>query len=159
MPVPQKLTQKRLDDLRTHPKAVPSDVLTISGGELPAAEQAALDAYFTGFAKPVEGGKCISCGSVQGGLMAAVLGGGFEYGIAHGEGRCSGCNWPGRANHYIKTPDGHQFLRFNTILQYHSDSLQIPPARKTAKQLAVEHGMEVPKPEDQVAAVAEEQGF
>jgi len=82
--------------------------------------QAAIDKYLAPFAVPAEEGKCLRCGSIQGGLMGAILGG-FTYGIQHGEGWCSNCNWPARANHYIKDASGKTILTLRAILQYHPD--------------------------------------
>jgi hypothetical protein len=81
--------------------------------------QIALREYFSMFAEPNEEGKCLKCGKVQGGMMAALLGG-FEYGLQHGEGRCGSCGWPGRACHYPKTEDGKEIFSLQDfILQYH----------------------------------------
>lgn len=49
------------------------------------AKIAELNAYLTAFL-PIGEGKCIVCGTQQGGLLAA-----FTWGLAHGEGYCSSC--------------------------------------------------------------------
>lgn len=76
-----------------------------------------LDAYFSKFCKPT--GNCISCGRTLGGVMGLIAGG-FQYGIAWGEGKC-GCGYPGRALHTPKDSKGEEMfdgpLQF--ILQYH----------------------------------------
>jgi hypothetical protein len=91
-------------------------------GECDPDSRRIIEDYLRGFAQPNDEGKCIKCGKVQGGLMSLLLGG-FEYGLVHGEGRCSGCGWPARANHYIKDAEGKTIMRFRIILQYHPDSV------------------------------------
>lgn len=81
--------------------------------------------YLSVFAEPNDDGKCLKCGTVQGGLMSVILGG-FVYGLQHGEGRCSKCGWPGRANHYFKDKDGKDIGSINIILQYHPDVVTEP---------------------------------
>lgn len=61
--------------------------------------------------------KCINCDHALTGLF-----GSFEYGIRHGEGACSKCGYPGRANHYIKH-EGFN-MTFIRILQYHPSQLE-----------------------------------
>lgn len=87
-------------------------------GQLAPWHEAALDAYFVRFAPPNDG-KCLNCGDVQGGLMAQLTGTGFAWGIAHGEGYCRTCRYPGRALHYDVGP----IKRLGAILQYHPDFL------------------------------------
>lgn len=87
-------------------------------GEDTTELRAAIEAYLKPFAKPNDEGKCLSCGTVQ--LMAALLGG-FTYGLVHGEGYCSKCKWPGRANHYFKDKNGEDIGSMRMILQYHPD--------------------------------------
>jgi hypothetical protein len=89
-------------------------------GDCDAETRQLIENYLEPFAKPADEGKCLKCGTVQGGLMAAILGG-FTYGLQHGEGRCSKCHWPARANHYLKDKDGKGFGSMRIILQYHPD--------------------------------------
>jgi hypothetical protein len=100
------------------------DVLIVKEGEtLPEVDEKALSEYFAHFVK-TEGGKCVCCGARQGSkdVMDAFLGGGkFTWGIAHGEGFCSVCNWPARAYHFNVGP----IERFEMILQYHPDELNV----------------------------------
>lgn len=96
------------------------DFFSFKEGMENEALRAAINKYLEPFAKPAEDGKCLKCRTVQGGLM----GGGFRYGIAHGEGRCSKCGWPGRANHYPKDENGEDFARLTIILQYHPDFVE-----------------------------------
>lgn len=92
----------------------------------------ALDAYFEPFAQPVFDGedgmserpmRCLNCGKALTGFFASMFGGGgWEWGIAHGEGRCASCGWPGRAMHYINHADGTEVVSIrNLVLQYHPD--------------------------------------
>lgn len=96
---------------------------------------AALDSYFAPFAQPagevdeydgkwrvVEGHPCLKCDKPLSGLVSFLLGGGFTWGIAHGEGHCSACHWPARAHHFIKMADGSDAATIrNFVLQYHPD--------------------------------------
>lgn len=98
------------------------DVFAVPDGAVPpsAEDQAAMEAYFRRFAKPLEGGLCLSCGEKQGArdVMEAFLGvAKFRWGLAHGEGYCSGCGYPARALHYEVGP----INRLSLILQYHPD--------------------------------------
>jgi hypothetical protein len=100
---------------------------------------AALDRYFSPFAalpiKTDENGKnvvdkqpCINCGKLlNGGLTSFLLGegGGFEWGLVHGEGHCAACRWPARAYHFIKDAGGKDVMTLrNVILQYHPDFVE-----------------------------------
>ena len=79
---------------------------------LPEADTLALDEYFAPFAAIPEGTgcPCIKCGAPLGGFLGM-----FEWGIVHGEGRCSRCKWPARAYHFNAGP----IERLELILQYH----------------------------------------
>lgn len=113
--------------------------------ETPAATIAALDAYFEPFAQPEfddkRGGEekpmlCLKCREPLTGFFASMFGrGGFEWGIAHGEGRCRCCGWPARAMHYIKDADGQEVANIrNLVLQYHPDEVteRAPAKAETA---------------------------
>lgn len=90
--------------------------------------RATLDKYFHAFAKPVRVPKeeanmlygslrCLNCETVLSGAL-----GSFQWGIVHGEGRCSKCGWPCRAYHYPKHGDEKIFdKRMEFILQFHPD--------------------------------------
>jgi hypothetical protein len=104
-------------------------------GEDAAKIAAAFDKYFAPFAQPPgekkedgsyipkEGQPCLNCGEMLTGLMAHLIGsGGFEWGIAHGEGRCSNCHWPARLYHFITDDAGEKIVTIrNILLQYHPD--------------------------------------
>jgi hypothetical protein len=98
---------------------------------------AALDAYFVPFAAPpmdrAEDGKvsiidnhpCLNCGEEQTGLTAQMLGSGFTWGIAHGEGFCGNCKWPARLYHFIKDANGNEVTTIRGfLLQYHPDFVE-----------------------------------
>lgn len=100
----------------------------------PADVAEALDAYFTPFAQPaLKDGRvdatfpCLRCGKAQTGLAGFFLGGGFRWGLAHGEGHCGECGWPARAYHHIRDV---ATIR-GVILQYHPDEVSADdrPAR------------------------------
>lgn len=69
-------------------------------------------------------GKCPQCGATLGGLL-----GSFTWGLAHGEGRCTGgltggkCNWPCRGYHYPRFDDGSEIFdqAIPRVLPYHPD--------------------------------------
>lgn len=97
---------------------------------------AALDKHFSMYAAiPLtkkEGEKtvigdipCIQCGDIQNsGLMGAVMGTGFEWGLQHGEGRCKGCGWPATLYHFVRDKNGKEVLTLRGfLLQYHPDNV------------------------------------
>lgn len=75
--------------------------------------------------------KCLGCGHPLGGMFAGLFGpGGFRWGIAHGEGHCSYCGWPGRAHHFVRRPDGTVIATLrNFILMYHPVNVNMPAIR------------------------------
>lgn len=83
--------------------------------------------YFSHFVKPVRGHggamRCFHCGEYLTGFESMLLGkGGFEWGIALGEGHCANCRWPARGHHFAKAADGSElFTLRNFVLQYHPD--------------------------------------
>lgn len=131
-----------------------ADIVTVSvKDDTPEARQhydefvAGADKYLSVFAKPIEwdqagsSGKevaCLHCGEPLTGLMNSLLGrGGFEWGLAHGEGHCRGCGWPARAYHFAKYENGDEvFTIRGLILQYLPDFDAEAKARDEAKQAA-----------------------
>lgn len=61
---------------------------------------------------------CLNCGQALTGLF-----GSFEYTIRHGEGACSVCGYPGRADHYIEH-EGFKLAIRKRVLQYHPSELK-----------------------------------
>lgn len=109
-------------------------IITVDS-ETPPEMIAALDAYFTPFAQvPIkDDGKlaelpCLKCGELLNGDFVGFLmdnGGGFEWGLTHGEGHCKKCGWPARAYHFIKDKDGKELGSIRgLILQYHPDFVE-----------------------------------
>lgn len=106
--------------------------------DTPSDVIAALDDYFSHFAQVsfktndtgkrelADGHPCLKCGEPLTGLVAALFGrGGFEWGIAHGEGHCRNCRWPARAYHTIKDQNGEMVANIRGfILQYHPDFVE-----------------------------------
>jgi len=70
--------------------------------ELTDVDKKNLDQYFSSFA--ALSGHCPGCkGEFSGSLLATIgIGVGIEWGLMHGEGSCSKCGYPYRANHKIK---------------------------------------------------------
>ncbi len=84
-----------------------------------------LAGYLASFAAPVQTPKgnyaCLHCGEVLMGNVAENLfgKGGFEWGLAHGEGHCRACHWPARLYHTVRDRHGEIMVEFNAIvLQY-----------------------------------------
>jgi len=85
-----------------------------------------LNEYLSSFAMPGQRGEgniilggitCISCDTVMDGAC-----GSFEWGIAHGEGRCSHCGWPVRVYHFLK--EEGPLEQFSLLLPYHPDVVE-----------------------------------
>lgn len=108
-----------------------------AGADTPQRIIDALDKHFGQYAKPAgtmddagrfhfaEGQPCLSCGKALTGLAAFMAGGGFEWGLAHGEGHCAACRWPATCYHFVKDADGKGVLTLqNVILQYHPDLVE-----------------------------------
>lgn len=111
--------------------------ITITGNDADGAEFVAIvDEYLSHFCKPVtkDGAqRCPKCGKAFNGLMAMV---GMpdvvaiEWGLVHGEARCTGCKWPYRGVHRIKGKDhkdgDEPILRIsNMFLAYHPDEVTV----------------------------------
>lgn len=112
-----------------------TDLGTING-ELPQEYLDAINGYLDTFCKPIREGEgdeqraiCPKCGEQQGGILSMLgLGVGIEWGIAHGEARCTGCGWPYRGMHYIKAKDAKEgdkplLTIRNLFLAYHPDNV------------------------------------
>jgi hypothetical protein len=78
---------------------------------------AELDEYLKNFTEAV-GGKCPGCNWSLGGLL-----GSFTWGIQNGEGFCSECGYPCRANHNI---NGTRMT--GVMLPYHPSQLELAEA-------------------------------
>lgn len=92
-----------------------------------------LNKYFHDFA--VTDGKCPQCGARLGGLL-----GSFTWGLAHGEGYCTGnmlgsdkCHWPCRAYHRPALANGEEIFEqtITNVLPYHPDVVQAKPLLKS----------------------------
>lgn len=87
-----------------------------------------VNSYFSErFAAPIRDDEgrflCLHCGTrLTGSLVDQLLnldGGGFTWGLAHGEGHCRLCSWPARAYHFAKDREGKDlFTLRNVVLQY-----------------------------------------
>ena len=76
------------------------------------------DDYFAGFAKLTDA-KCLCCGTSLRCALGMGFFGGFEWGLAHGEGHCSYCRYPMRGHHLV---DGLGTIH-NLFLPYHPSAL------------------------------------
>lgn len=90
--------------------------------------RAALDQYLRIFIKPESKGadnlvtgsqKCVGCGAALDGLFGT-----FQWGLAHGEGACSGCGYPCRAYHRVMDGGAEPIMTFQFVLQYHPEELR-----------------------------------
>lgn len=102
---------------------MPENGMTAEAGRETLLRMERAGDYLRHFLPPGERGDCAFCGSRQGGLTAAILGGGFEWGLQHGEGHCSRCGYPARAYHDLKDADGAKVINGALILQYHPDEI------------------------------------
>lgn len=105
------------------PHLLPTDIFTVSD-DMPAEDMAALTEYLSAFAPPKNAAgefACINCETVMDGMRAMFgIGAAYEWGIVHGEARCSKCGWPARGMHYVKRPDGAEVVSItNLFLPYH----------------------------------------
>lgn len=93
--------------------------------KMDGVDQTVIDEYFSHFIPPDKNGNCICCGARQGSsgnIVDSLLNWPrFKWGLAHGEGFCDKCGYPGRAKHYI---DAKLIATF--ILQYHPKELAFP---------------------------------
>ena len=120
----------------TNPKTPPTvdrctmDSIGISiTGEDAETITAPLAEYLSQFATPnynPAGGmlsgsiSCLKCDRPLNGML-----GSFQWGLAHGEGQCSGCGWPARGRHRPTDADGEQIFDgpLEMVLQYHPDEV------------------------------------
>ena len=94
---------------------------------------AALDAYLGNFCEPVidkNGIKCPQCGSYVTGFMAIMFGG-FQWGITHGEGMCGHCRMPARGLHRFHDAESGARFEGSMILFYHPSPLTRPEMTET----------------------------
>lgn len=93
------------------------DFLKVTSGEQMTPEESKqLNDYLAVFLPPNKDLKCVNCDRQQGGMFGC-----FTYGIAHGEGYCAECGYPGRANHYPKEGPVESFV---FILKYHPEEIE-----------------------------------
>lgn len=118
----------KLDIAALRAKALPKltfgDVFKITDGSLDEQEIAAIDSYLARFTiiRDERGSRCPGCGSLltaHDAITGLFLGATFTWGIAHGEGHCSGCGYPARAYHFDVGP----LKRFEAVLAVHPDEL------------------------------------
>lgn len=95
------------------------------------------DAYLAIFVAPVRDGDklvCFHCGCELDSFKQMMgIGAAIEWGLVHGEGRCSGmphhdkpCGWPYRGHHFAKGEDGGDlFTLHNMFLAYHPDEVTV----------------------------------
>jgi len=83
------------------------------------------DAYLSQFAKLTEA-RCLCCGTSLRCVLGMGIFGGFEWGLAHGEGHCSYCRYPMRGIHKV---EGLGTIR-NLFLPYHPSTLSFPAAKE-----------------------------
>jgi hypothetical protein len=91
---------------------------------------AIFDTYFASFLPTAE--TCVCCYKPLTGLFGT-----FRWGLAHGEGYCSSCGYPGRARHYDIGP----IKSLPWLFQYHPNALLTREEYDT-KMLAKEAALE-----------------
>ena len=91
---------------------------TAEAGEEADQELARWDEYLSQFAKLTDA-KCLCCGNQLSCWLGMGLFGGFEWGLAHGEGHCAHCRYPMRGHHRV---EGLGTIR-NLFLPYHPSAL------------------------------------
>lgn len=80
------------------------------------------DQYLAQFAEMADA-KCLCCGTQLSCQLGMGLFGGFEWGLVHGEGHCTHCQYPMRGHHRV---DGLGTIR-NLFLSYHPSTIVFPP--------------------------------
>lgn len=134
----ERITQSRLDELRI---SVPHASLADIGAETkPGIDPNIVEdiqKYLRHFAalkrdtdgKAADGQPCIVCDQPLVGMAAMLVGrGGFQWGLAHGEGFCGNCRWLATVYHFVKDRDGNDLMTFrHVILQVHPDQIEITP--------------------------------
>lgn len=85
-------------------------------------ELARWDEYLSKFAKLTDG-RCLCCGTSLRCPLGMGIFGGFEWGLAHGEGHCATCRYPMRGHHSV---EGLGKIR-NLFLAYHPSGLSFAP--------------------------------
>ncbi len=81
-------------------------------------ELARWDEYLSRFARLTDA-KCLCCGTSLRCTLGLGIFGGFEWGLAYGEGHCSYCRYPMRGHHKV---DGLGTIH-NLFLAYHPSEL------------------------------------
>lgn len=89
-------------------------------------ELARWDDYFAKFAKLTDA-TCLCCGKSLRCTLGMGLFGGFEWGLAHGEGHCAYCRYPMRGHHRV---DGLGTIS-NLFLPYHPSGLSFAPKEES----------------------------
>lgn len=107
---------------RDVPRARASDYFTKreDAGPEADAEWARWDAYFSQFAKLIDG-RCLCCGTSLRCALGMGIFGGFEWGFVHGEGHCSRCHYPMRGHHQVAELGTIR----NLFLPYHPSTLAV----------------------------------
>ncbi len=90
-------------------------------GDVADQELARWDDYFSHFAKLAEA-RCLCCGESLRCPLGAGVFGGFEWGLANGEGHCKYCRYPMRGHHRVKDLGAIH----NLFLPYHPSVLVFP---------------------------------
>jgi hypothetical protein len=118
----EQFNQEALEALKTRdlPRVRAADYFTKDDDAPPEADEqmAQWDEYLSKFVKLTDG-KCVCCGISLRCALGMGLFGGFEWGFAHGEGRCVHCHYPMRGHHKV---EGLGTVN-NLFLAYHPSGL------------------------------------
>jgi hypothetical protein len=111
---------------RDIPRVRASDYFSLKDAEdaTAIAELAQWDEYLSQFAKLTDA-RCLCCGKQLSCPLGMKLFGGFEWGLAHGEGHCAYCGYPMRGHHRV---EGLGTIR-NLFLPYHPSLLLYAPEK------------------------------
>lgn len=103
---------------------LPADILTI-GENCPPEILEDITNYFSNFLAPHTTGEvkdevCPNCGKYSRGVRAALMGGGFEWGLVHGEAHCVACGYPARGHHNILDRNGESILTLRNFFIFYA---------------------------------------
>lgn len=130
------ISKERLAELRVTTAHADAKSIGYDFGEDATPEQIEdFQSYLAHFAAPrrdadgnlAKGHPCLACDEpLITGLLGFLDKGGFEWGLAHGEGHCRNCRWPATLYHFVKDRHGKDLVIITTVLlQIHPDQIEL----------------------------------